>query len=196
MSIFRFHVPIMGFTQDTSCESGMEKIWRMLRESLPLETQCLVHPQTWDADFDALAEFIWRNGAPGTAVNIYAYSWGCGHGFVRLSKALKIRGIPVPKAVLCDPVYHSWIRPWRGLFHGSCNPPIIVPENVWHIDSFFQRLNRPQGTSLRMMNRAGSQSEPVELQRSHPYMDDADEFHQKVLEVAATAAARKLPKPT
>jgi len=93
MSITRFHVPIMGFTQDQSRESGMEKLWRRLRRNLPLETQCLVHPQTWDADFDSLAEFFWRNGTSATVVNIYAYSWGCGHGFVKLAKALQARGI-------------------------------------------------------------------------------------------------------
>lgn len=193
MSITRFHVPIMGFTQDKSRESGLEKLWRKLRETLPLETECLVHPQTWDADFDALAEFIWRNGTKATVVNVYAYSWGCGHGFVKLAKALQARGIQVPKAVLSDPVYHSWWRPWRGIFHASLNPPIVLPTNVWHVDSFYQRLNTPQGTKIALKNRAAQQSDPVLLECTHQYMDDADEFHEKVLEVAAMSARRKKP---
>lgn len=191
MSISRFHVPIMGFTQDQSRESGLEKLWRKLREELPLDTQCLVHPQTWDADFEALAEFIWRNGSSSTVVNIYAYSWGCGHGFVKLAKALQKRGIQVPQAVLSDPVYHSWWRPWRGIFHASLNPPIVVPENVWHVDSFFQRRNTPQGASLVLKNKAARQCPPVQLLCNHQYMDDAKEFHEKVLEIAARSAGRK-----
>jgi len=191
MSITRFHVPIMGFTQDQSRESGMEKLWRRLRRTLPLETQCLVHPQTWDADFESLAEFFWRNGTSATVVNIYAYSWGCGHGFVKLAKALQARGIQVPEAVLCDPVYHSWWRPWRGIFHASLNPPIVAPANVWKVHSFYQRLNTPQGTRIVMKNKVGQQSEPVLLEYTHQYMDDAKEFHRKVLEVVEKGNRRK-----
>lgn len=193
MSISRFHVPIMGFTQDQSRESGLEKLWRKLRETLPLESQCLVHPQTWNADFEALAEFIWRNESSATVVNIYAYSWGCGHGFVKLAKALEKRGIQVPKAVLSDPVYHSWWRPWRGIFHASINPPIVVPSNVWHVDSFYQRLNTPQGAELVLKNSNATQSDPVKLLCNHQYMDDADEFHEKVLEVVKSSVEGKLP---
>lgn len=192
MSITRYHVPIMGFTQNKSRESGLEKLWRKIRVSLPLESHCLVHPQEWDADFDSLSEFIWRNGSSAVVVNIYCYSWGCGHGFIKLAKALQDRGIQVPKAVLCDPVFHQWWRPWRGIFHASMNPPIVVPSNVWHIDSFFQRQNTPQGATIRMRNQAGTQSDPVELIRSHAYMDDAEEFHAKVLQVAADSVARKI----
>jgi hypothetical protein len=194
MSISRFHVPIMGFTQDKSRGSGLEKLWRKLREVVSLEDSSLVHPQVWNADFDALAEFIWRNGTTATVVNIYAYSWGCGHGFVKLAKALQARGIQVPKAVLCDPVFHQWWRPWRGLFHASLNPPIVVPSNVWHVDSFYQRLNTPQGTTLELKNPAAQQSAPVLLECTHQYMDDADEFHRKVLEVAEMSARRKSPE--
>lgn len=194
MSISRFHVSIMGFTQSQSQESGVEKLWRKLRRGVSLENHCVLHPHPWDADFDALAEFIWRNGGPATVVNIYAYSWGCGHGAVKLCKALNKRGIQVPKLLLCDPVYHSWWRPWRGMFHASLNPPITFPENVWHVDSFFQRQNTPQGTSIRLKNRVATQSDPVELNYNHQYIDDAPEFHEKVLTVAAASAARKSPE--
>ena len=186
----------MGLTQDQSQESGLEKLWRKLRETLPLQTQCLVHPQTWDADFEALAEFIWRNGTAFTVVNIYAYSWGCGHGTVRLAKALQARGIQVPKAVLCDPVYHSWWRPWRGIFHASWNPPIELPANVWHVDSFYQRLSTPQGTNIVMKNSAGTQTVPVRLECTHQYIDDDKRFHEKVLEVAISSAERDSKKET
>jgi len=180
----KFHICIMGFTQDTSRESGMEKLWRKLRDQLSLDTHCLVHPQTWDADFDALAEFIFRNGGPQTTVNIYAYSWGAGRGAVALTKALHKRGIQVPRAVLCDPVYHSWVRFYRGVFHASLNPPIVLPANVWRVDSFYQRQNTPQGTSIVLKNKVAQQSDPVQLNYNHQYIDDAPEFHDKVIEVA------------
>lgn len=184
MSFERFHVPIMGFTQNQSRESGLEKVWRQLREEIPLKTQCLVHPQRWNADFDGLAEFIFRNGGPGTLVNVYAYSWGCGHGFVKLAKALRKRGIQIPQAVLSDPVYHSWWRPWRGLFPAVWNGPIVVPENVWDVHSFYQRLNRPQGTTLKLNNKLAVNREPIEVKAAHEYMDDTSEFRNKVLELA------------
>ena len=174
----------MGFTQDTSRESGMEKLWRKLRGTLCLDTHCLVHPQTWDADFEALAEFIYRNGGPLTTVNIYGYSWGAGRGAVSLAEALNKRGIQVPRVVLSDPVYHSWFRLYRGMFHASMNPPIILPANVWHVDSFYQRQNTPQGTTIVLRNKAGQQTDPVKLNMTHAYMDDAEEFHARVLEVA------------
>lgn len=184
MSLDRFHVPILGFTQSSSRESGMEKIWRELRTKLPLETDCLVHPMEWDSDFAGLAEFIWRNGSNRCVVNVYAYSWGCGHGFVSLAKHLRRRGIQIPKAVLCDPVYHSWFRPWRGLFHASLNPPITVPDNVWHVDTFVQRQNTPQGTSIRLLNKNGRVNGPELLNCDHQYADDDEKFKARVLEVS------------
>lgn len=182
-----FHVPIMGFLQSQGVESGMEKLWRKLREVAVGPTKSLIHPQAWNADFEALAEFIFRNGGPKTTVYVYAYSWGCGHGAVALANALNKRGIQIPKMVLCDPVFYSWWRVYRGMFHASLNPPIVLPANVWAVHSFFQRQNTPQGTAIVLKNKVGINNDPVELHCNHHYADDDPLFHEQVLIVARNA---------
>lgn len=189
MTINVFHVPIMGFTQAIDRRSGMENLWLKLREVLTRESHSLIPPQRWLADFDGLAEFIHRNIDPAGEVRIYAYSWGCGRGALALTKALNRRGVAVSHMVLADPVFHSWLRVWRGIFHARLNPPIVYPQNVQHVASFAQRQNTPQGTEIKLKHPAGIVEEPILLQRSHAYMDDAPEFHTAALAVA------KLPPP-
>lgn len=187
MLIRHWHIPIMGFTQTKWSPSGVERLWRKLRTVCVGEQSSLIHPQEWNANWQELAEFIWRNseGVESVRCNIYAYSWGCGHGFVKLSRALWNRGIPVAHAVLSDPVYHHWFKPWRGLFRATWNPPIIVPANVHEVDWFYQRQNTPQGVYLRAVSPSLTRiHDGRELQCSHQYMDDAKEFHDLVLQIA------------
>ena len=60
----------------------------------------------------------------------------------------------------------------------------MLPANVWRVDSFYQRQNTPQGTSIVLKNKVAQQSDPVQLNYNHQYIDDAPEFHDKVIEVA------------
>lgn len=194
----KWHVPISGFMQDVERESGTEKLWRKLRQSSAVGPESsLVHPQEWNANWRSLAEFIWRNsqtwqkdenGDNGCRVYIYAYSWGCGHGMVRLSQELQKRGIIVGHAVLCDPVYHHFWRPWRGLFHASWNPPIRVPANVQVVDWYYQRQDRPQGADLMACAATTQINQGIELNRGHAWMDDAAEYHGRVMQVVNSLA--------
>ena len=183
--IYCWHIPIMGFTQDSSRESGVEKLWRKLRDSKAVGPESsLVHPQRWRSDWPALAEFIWRNSADGAEVYVYAYSWGAGSGVLSLAKQLRKRGILVRHAVLCDPVFYQWFRLWRGLFYGSLNPPIVIPSNVMVVDSFYQRQNTPQAADLVPASAGTTIHNAVKLESSHQYIDDHPAFHELALKVA------------
>jgi len=177
-----WHVPISGFTQSLERMSGIETLWLKLRQFSQPDISVL-SPLQWKSDWRNLAEFMWRTSSPDDIrVRVYAYSWGCGHGFVRLAKELRKRGIPIDNAVLSDPVYHSWVRPWRAVIF---SPAIKIPDNVRRVDWFFQRQNRPQATTLMAQNPEKTIiAKPRELQRTHEYMDDAVEFHEAALSVA------------
>ena len=184
IGIRRWHIPICGFTQSLDGPSGMDRLWRKLRP-LASEQTSLIPPQRWRADWSALAEFIARHhpsvGVPD--VRVYAYSWGCGHGFASLARQLGRRGIPIRFAVLSDPVYHSWCRPWRAMIF---SPAIKIPTNVREVYWFRQRQNRPRAADLFAADPQGTKiHQPVLLHRNHEYMDDAPGFHALCLEVAS-----------
>lgn len=173
---------ISGFCQSTRSANGIEKLWRDLRPMIPLETHFMPHPFRWCARHGDTAEFLQRNLDPVAGkVIIVSYSWGSGHGARKLAAELHKRGIPVPHFIAADPVFHSWLRPWRGLFPAIWNGPITLSKNVWHAASFIQRQNRPQGTTLKLKNPMGTVDEPVMLDRNHQNMDDAPEFHRLVI---------------
>jgi hypothetical protein len=61
MKFKRFHVPIMGFTQSADTETGIERLWKRMRDELPQDCQqCVIEPKVWNENFGRLAEFIHR----------------------------------------------------------------------------------------------------------------------------------------
>jgi hypothetical protein len=189
MKFKRFHIPIMGFTQSADTETGIERLWKRMRDELPLSAQqCVIEPKVWNENFGRLAEFIHRHIDNDGVVNIYAYSWGVGHGARTLSRQLHKRGIQVAELVACDPVFHSLLRPWRGVFPAIWNGPIVFPENVWRARSLIQRQNTPQGTGLKLLQPIGVVDDPVHLNYNHQYIDDAVEFHDLAMQVAIAGA--------
>jgi hypothetical protein len=181
--IHKWHIPISGFTQGIDRANGFDKLWLKLRDKAG-ENVSVVTPQRWSADFDSLADFIDRMSPDGKTpeINIYAYSWGCGRGFIQLSEELGKRGLIVLNAVLCDPVFYSRWRPWRAMV---ASPAITIPKNVNQVYWFYQRQNRPCATELRPLASTTAIAPGVELRREHAWMDDAPQFHEKCMEVAA-----------
>ena len=180
MTIQQWNIPITGFTQHAGAANGFDRLWNTLRP-LSSGTTAVVTPQRWRANFDHLADFIDRHSIRPT-INVYAYSWGCGHGFIQLAKHLKKRGLQIKHAVLCDPVYHSWLRPWRALI---CSPAIKIPSNVTRVSWFRQYQDKPRATELKAADPRKTHIEPpVILQRAHAWMEDAPEFTEKCLAVA------------
>lgn len=175
----RWIVPITGFTQSIAEPTGFDSLWHRLRD-FDVGSSVVLTPQEWKANFGHIAEFIFRHkGHTDPPVYVFAYSWGCGRGFVRLAKELKKRGITIDHAVLCDPVYHSWSRLWRAVLF---SPAIKIPSNVKRVSWFRQEQSYPRATTLKAVGNTLIEP-PVTLNNDHAWMDDASEFHAKCLEV-------------
>jgi hypothetical protein len=188
LAIADWHICISGCRQHEGQLTGLHRVWRALGS---LRTpECCVLLREWDSDWKGLAELIWltrpvawsKSSRP--HVNIYAYSWGVGHGFVRLAKALGRRGITVDNAVLCDPVYHSRLVSMRWLaFTGW--PAITLPPNVLNVYGTYQRKDSPCGHPLKI--EPGSMTvirENRRLSCGHRWADESMFFHSQVEKVA------------
>lgn len=200
LAIADWHICISGYRQHEGQFTGLHCAWLALRNlSTP---KCCVELRKWDSDWRGLAELIWltrpdsdptRPSAtvPGwhgrreqPRVNIYAYSWGVGYGFVRLAKALGRRGITVDNAVLCDPVYRSRLVSARWLaFTGW--PSITIPPNVLNVYGTYQRVDSPCGHPLKIT--PGSQTvirANEQIECGHRWSDESPVFHAQVKKVA------------
>jgi hypothetical protein len=160
------------------------RLWLKLARYRSPET-CIAL-KTWNANWWAIAENIWWTSAsPVEKINVfvYAYSWGAGWGFTQLAKQLKKRGIRIRTAVLSDPVYRHWytLGQWRAFVPYSS---ISVPNNVDEVFSFVQRQNLPAGHLCEAASDRTRIHLPVELMATHQYMDDASDFHDRVLQIA------------
>lgn len=182
-TIAKWIIVIGGFTQDAYRPTGVETLWLKLRRFV--EPHVSLQLREWNDDFEGLAERIWRLKPDGLEpdVRINAYSWGAGHGGIELSKELGKRGISVTKMVLCDPVYHSWVAPWRAVW-SLVEPRITIPANVREVWSLRQDNNRPRGHDVKAVGTKTVVHEPVVVKRGHQYMDDASEWHSLAVEVA------------
>jgi pimeloyl-ACP methyl ester carboxylesterase len=183
--IDRWHILISGYTQKLMRPTGTEQLWLSMRP-LSSPTTCIQY-RVWDDDWAGMASHVSRvsNGAP--VVNIYAYSWGAGHGFVTLAKELSRYGVQVSHAVLCDPVYRSTILPtWLPLNPLSMLrlPTITIPPNVRRVSWLRQSQNKPAGHNLKAAHEATRIHEPITLKLNHDQMDDSAEYHAMAMAVA------------
>lgn len=184
--ITKRHVLISGFTQTVAQPTGIEKLWLAMRKHEA--PSCRVSMLEWDNDWSGFAEHAIRtaNGKVRELdLRCYAYSWGCGYGFMQMCRELRRRGAKVSRAVLCDPVYHSARTPWRAVFSPFWTPKICVPDNVGEVWYFRQNQNKPAGHEVIARSCETKINPPVWLQCEHAYADDAPEFHELALEVAA-----------
>ncbi|PHR99577.1 MAG: hypothetical protein COA78_24730 [Blastopirellula sp.] len=188
------HTTISGFTQDHGSWHGVLELTEKLREKHCEGVRSRVHYYRWDENWAAIAEYYWSLSEKyhtQPLIAIYAYSWGAGHGAMRLTEQLRKRGLRVRLMVLADPVYRNvwclwrsmrnWNLPWFG------EPIIRVPDYVDEVFSFHQVQNRPSGHKLLPESRTGGPTihPPVLLTANHQYMDNAGEFHAKCLEQAS-----------
>ena len=176
---------ISGFTQNLGKPNGIEKLWMEMRDMENPSVRTSYKP--WHSRWGNFAEHILRtspNDPRMLDIRIFAYSWGCGHGFTALSKQLLKRGIKVSAAVLCDPVYHKWSAPWRAMISPFVTPTIKVPRNVKEVWWLYQRQGKPMGHDVVACNPGTVVHSGIKMDVSHSYADDNPRFHELSLEVA------------
>lgn len=181
---------IAGFSEKRGAHTGTSRLYMRLREWTAPETT--VRFWLWDEDWRDRAAHIARVSPPDARILVCAYSWGAGHGFVRLSRALQRLGRRVETAVLCDPVYRSrtllgrWLAivPWLR---------VRVPANVDDVLWLRQRTDLPSGHTPKALGPETWIHPAVDLTGlyTHARIDDSSEYHA----LAASEARRILSKP-
>ena len=183
-TIHNWHIVIPGFLQNEGEPVGMVWLWNDLHH-IHTGPETAVVLREWKADWNALAELIWRlRGNYRPRIAVYAYSWG-GMSAMILARQLQGRGLDVDWMVLSDPVYRHWysLGNWRLLVPWS---RIVVPSNVRRVDWFQQRTDLPQAHRLVAADPTATHiGEPWEaFDVKHSYMDDLREFQKRCREVA------------
>ncbi|MGZ0657082.1 hypothetical protein ACWPKS_15875 [Coraliomargarita sp. W4R72] len=183
-------VAATGFGQDGHRVTGLELLWRKLRK-LSRPDVCVVTPQRWDSDAQAMADYIERNSAPGARVFFTGYSYGVGNYFKGFAEALKDYDIEIDTAVFCDGVRRftalkilsmSW-------FHDFVT--ISVPTNVETVYAFYQLEDRllrghlvvaedPEQTEVHMIEQHGF---------DHSSIDESLSYHRVAIKEAEDVIA-------
>ena len=181
-----WHVCISGFSQSLTEPTGLEALWGKLRHRMPPnDNRVIVTPREWDDDMEAMARFIVRNGDG--LLNVYAYSWGAGHGFLKFANACQSYGLQIRRVVLADPVYASklWSFSWRALTNKFLPPKIKVPTNVHLVRYYRQRTTKPAGHEVVAVAKDATRVVfRGWLDLPHTRMDDSLDFHAASLTAA------------
>lgn len=188
-------IPISGFTEDLGNHTGTISLWRSLRKFSSGNQVCVQTPRVWNDRWADIAAMIDRESAPNARILVCAYSWGAGHGFVKLARYLQRYNRRIETAVLCDPVYRSYtlIGRWLAMVPGM---KIKVPENVDDVFWLRQHRNRPRAhepiAALRYSETPGNALEPATYihpgilveDAVHGTIDDSPEYHALALREA------------
>jgi len=189
-----WHFCIGGFFQHAGRYSGIQKLWAALRGELH-NGVVNVELCEWDRPWRSVAAFVDRfrpNAAP-PLINVYAFSWGAGHGFVRLARELQRVDLRITTAVLSDPVY---CPPFWSLLPLTLSPyrTVPVPANVGTVHYFRQRLERPYGHQPRAEDPDKTQLiDHGTYDVAHTAMDDLAPFHDLARHVAHRDTRGRLP---
>lgn len=154
-----------GFRQSLDRPTGLELLWQKLR-ALSAPDVCVLTPQAWDNDAEALAEYIARNSAPGAEVFFYGYSYGVGAFFIKFARALKALDMGIAMAVTIDGIRRFCFAKILSLRFFSRLVSIPVPANVREVYAYRQiedRLLRghrliaadPEATTIHHLERDG-----------------------------------------
>lgn len=183
---------ISGFTQSEEQWDGTqelrEKILAELDDYSSLSVR--VRHSVWNDNHKATARqlYMLRERYPEEpfVVVVFAYSWGCGNGLVKLAKYLDRFGVDIAKAVLSDPVYRHWfsLGNWRVL---TGDARIKIPNNVLSLEGYYQETSIPMG---REPVSDLIKCDPwIKLRLPHAEMDDARAWRLRCVEVAKEQAA-------
>lgn len=149
--ITKFIIVISGYTQDETQDTGSRRLWRKLHDDF-IGTDVQVILVSWNHDMHKLAGWIryLKNGADATVI-VAAYSWGVGHGFVKLANQFLDRDIKIRLAILADGVFHpDWYTPWRYFFVKWIRDYVSIklPHSVLQVKWSRQEESWPSGHNL------------------------------------------------
>ncbi len=149
--ITKFVIVISGYTQDETQDTGSRRLWRKLHDDF-VGTDVQVILVSWNHDMNKLAGWIryLANGATATVIAA-CYSWGVGHGFIKLAKQLLDRDIKIRVAICADGVYHpAWYAPWRYFFvkWRRDHVKIKLPHSVLQVKWSRQKEEWPYGHEI------------------------------------------------
>jgi len=187
-----FIICVSGFTQNRGYFHGIMKLREALISNGHSEGKAnRVWYVTWKDSMSRVAcelSILCNQHGFKPRVMICGYSYG-GWGSLQLAKELEKVGIDVEIMILCDPVGRPWWWPrplpaLTSMLGRDWAPKLRVPANVKVCHSFYQQENRPQGHQLVATNGT-TMEQPIKLRHKHERMDDAPEFHGRVLKEAA-----------
>ncbi len=177
--ITKFAIVISGYTQDETQATGSRRLWRRLHDDFKgTDVQTML--VSWNHDMRKLAGWINYLRDGGEAVVVVAcYSWGVGHGFVKLANQLLKRGIKIVMAICADGVYHpAWYAPWRYYFvrwfRGYVS--ITLPRNVQAVEWSTQENEWPYGHDI-VADHFGVPRAIPRLREVHQSMDEDAWYH-------------------
>jgi hypothetical protein len=186
---------ISGYTQSDENWNGVHELREKLLSELDNYSSLSVRIRldTWNSNWRGIARQLYmlreRYDEEPFAVVVFAYSWGVGHGLVKLAKYLNRYGVNIDHAVLSDGIYRHWFSAgnWRVLVG---KPPILLPPNIIRVDGFYQETSWPSG-----VKPVG----PIEhwelVQLPHIEMDDSKKWHTRCIQVAKQAALTAVGSP-
>lgn len=170
---------VQGFLQDRGTPNGMVRLWLRAHSNFAGRSTAVML-LSWNDNVRQLAEFIWRSSRPDPLIHIAGYSWG-GTTARNLCCQLSKRGLSIDQVILSDPVYRHWWMPrrWTTLLPWRT---IEFPTNVSRIYWYRQEQNWPRAHSPAAEDTDSTYVSPGFLLKcSHQYMDDAQEFHDRVI---------------
>jgi pimeloyl-ACP methyl ester carboxylesterase len=178
-------IPFQGHLQTGQRQSGMEDLHFQVLRRYASDTVTTFHPRRWNSDLGMLFDILRRQRIQ-TAV-LVGYSWGAGYACMKFGQMARERGVGIPLALLCDPVYRpAWMPRWL-----PANPlnfrsvvketKIIVPRAIRHVAWVRQENSLPAGHRLEKEAQLTQCIEhPLVLGYSHTEIDEAPEWFELV----------------
>lgn len=180
-------VCIAGFRQRRHGRTGIARAWRFLRNR-HAAPECDVTLHSWCDDWRSFARFILSTGPDDPReldIRIVAYSWGMGHGAIRLANLLKREGVSIERLVSCDGVYHQAWTFWRAVWSPLLGQPtLLIPANVKRVDFLRQRSTWPSGhlPAAEIPGKTHLVNHGFLQGRTHTDADNASEFLDLAME--------------
>jgi pimeloyl-ACP methyl ester carboxylesterase len=177
-------VQFQGHLQTGENQSGMEDLHFQVTRKFAHESLTVVHPRRWNCDLDAFMDMLVRQEIH--TVILIGYSWGAGYTCMKFAKLAPDRGIKIPLALLCDPVYRpTWMPRWLpanplNIYSIDRRTKIHLPPAIRRVASVRQTISIPCGHQIVPTLPHQVIHEPRVLPYNHCNIDEAPEWFTMV----------------